>query len=93
MSANTENKRVSQRIEIDAKIEFFIDADIINATGIDVSQTGISFLSSKPLAVEMRLLIDGKQEDRRAHLLWARQGEDGLVRYGLEFVEEIQEEI
>lgn len=80
--------RLAERIELDAGIEFYIDADILGATGLDVSQTGISFVSPEPLLVEMRLNVDGEREERRAKLVWARSQPNGSVRYGLEFTEE-----
>jgi PilZ domain len=87
-SENGEGGRLSDRICLDAGVDFFIDADIVGATALDVSQTGISFLSPDPLDVEMRINIDGEREERRARLVWAQQRPDGSVRYGLEFIDE-----
>jgi len=85
---NNESGRLADRICLDAGVDFFIDADIVGATSLDVSQTGISFLSPDPLIVEMRINIDGEREERRAKLVWAQQRPDGSVRYGLEFTDE-----
>ena len=88
MSEKTgKERRRSERFRVDAKIEFFVDADIINATSLEVSQTGISFDAQTALPVEMRLTLDGEREERRAKLIWARARPEGGVRYGLEFME------
>ncbi|HNY27551.1 MAG TPA: PilZ domain-containing protein [Candidatus Sumerlaeota bacterium] len=79
------NKRMAERICLDAGVDFFVDADIVGAYALDVSQSGISFVSPEPLMVEMRLNVDGEREERRARLVWAKQQSDGSVRYGLEF--------
>jgi hypothetical protein len=83
-----DNRRISERYCLDAGVDFFIDADIVGASCLDVSLTGISFTSPEPLIVEMRLNIDGEREERRAKLVRAHQEADGTVCYGLEFTDE-----
>ena len=80
--------RRSERYQLDAGVEFYVDADILGANCLDVSQTGISFVAPGPLEVELRLTVDGEREERRARLVWAEQMTDGSVRYGLEFIDE-----
>lgn len=81
-----EERRRCERFRLDAQIEFFVDADIIEATSLEVSQTGISFDTGCPLPVEMRVTLDGEREERRARLVWARAQPHGGIRYGLEFI-------
>ncbi len=89
MSSQTDReRRASDRYCLDAGVDFYIDADILGATCLDVSLTGISFVSPEPLIVEMRLNIDGEREERRAKLVRASQQPDGSVCYGLEFTDE-----
>ena len=79
------NHRATERFPLEAKIEFFVDADIIQATTIDVSQTGVSFNSPEPLPITMRINMGETHEDRQGRLVWARKGVEGQVCYGLEF--------
>ena len=87
-SGEDEELRRSERYELDAGLEFYVDADIMGASCLDISQTGIAFVSPGPLVVELRLNVDGEREERRARLVWAEQMTDGSVRYGLEFVDD-----
>ena len=89
MSDKTEgNARECERFDIPAQIEFYVDADIIMANSLDISQSGLSFITDNAMEVDMRLNIDGNLEERRAKILWAKKEDDGKVRYGLEFVNE-----
>ncbi len=89
MSDQTEeNARECERFDIPARIEFYVDADIIMADSLDISQSGLSFVTDKAMEVDMRLNVDGNLEERRAKILWAQKTDDGKVRYGLEFVNE-----
>ncbi|MFW6286664.1 MAG: PilZ domain-containing protein [Candidatus Sumerlaeota bacterium] len=82
------DRRRSERYCLDAGVDFYVDADIVGAETVDVSQTGIAFRSPEPLRVEMRINIDGEREERTAKLVRAEQNPDGSVVYGLEFIEE-----
>jgi hypothetical protein len=82
------NKKLtrSPRVELGADIEFIGDFDIVNATGIDISDGGLCFELSAPLPFDMR--FEHKEEDHsyRANLAWMRQLPDGKYRFGFEFV-------
>ena len=41
-------RRVSMRRELESKIEFFVNADIIAAKSIDMSEAGLSFDTESP---------------------------------------------
>lgn len=83
-----DNRRDSDRIPLEARFELYVNTGIINGDTIDVSQTGISFETDKPICVELRLNVDGEQEQRRARLVWSKQLPDGRLRYGMKFVDE-----
>lgn len=82
------SQRRSERVDLEANVEFFLDADIIEAEMVDVSQTGMCFSSSQPLLLEMRITMQGAMEERRAKLVWAQTDQSGKLRIGLEFVGE-----
>ena len=81
-------RRRAERFCLDDDEDFYVDADIVGAETVDVSQTGIAFRSPEPLRVEMRINIDGEREERTAKLVRAEQNPDGSVVYGLEFIDE-----
>ena len=87
MAADRERRRC-ERISLDAGVDFFIDAEIVGATALDVSQTGLRFAAPDPLELEISLNVDGEREERTARLVWAELQPDGSMQYGLEFVDE-----
>lgn len=81
--------RNSKRVRIDKKVEFFVDADIITADSIDISETGIKFRTDFPIKVRMRLENEDKVgEERTAELVWAQKDANGQTVYGLHFIKD-----
>ncbi len=84
-------RRVADRKEIQTKIEFFVNADIISAQSLDMSETGVRFDTKEPIKVHMRMKIDGKSCDREGQFVWAVTNSDGGMTYGLEFIADPEE--
>lgn len=82
------DRRAGKRIPVKAEIEFIVDADIIDAESIDVSDVGIGFTTTEPLSVQLRLKLDGKKQQRFAKLVWAQRSPQGGCRYGFEYCTE-----
>lgn len=79
----------SPRRELNGKVEFIIDEDIIFAKSINASETGIRFDTSEPIRILMRVTTDKDEVlEHKAELVWARKGETGGMAYGLQFIEE-----
>jgi hypothetical protein len=76
----------SPRLPLQANIEFVGDFDILDAEGMDISETGICFELSVPLTFDMRFVQDGEIVTKRAALIWVKQLENGRSRLGLHFV-------
>jgi len=76
----------SPRVEIRTDIEFIADFDIVEARGVNISETGICFELSENLPFEIQFRIDGKLHRHRAYLVWAKRISEGGYRFGLEFV-------
>ena len=56
---------MAERKPISAQVEFFVDAGgILEAEGIDVSETGLAFSASEPLSVALVVTIDGEEMTR-----------------------------
>jgi hypothetical protein len=82
-----ENRRDSERVPMLAEVEFVVDGGTIFAETLDVSQSGLSLETSKPLTIQLRVRIEGEEEVRRAELVWSRELNQGRMRYGLKFVD------
>ncbi len=75
------------RKEMDASIEFIADFDIVEAKGINISESGICFELTEDLPFEMQFTLDSNLHRHRAHLIWVKRLPDGGYRFGLKFVE------
>ena len=76
----------SQRRELPTNIHVMGDFNIIQARGINVSDTGICFEVNYDVPFEMEFEQDGDRERHRADLVWMRQLEDGRNQFGFKFV-------
>jgi len=88
---NDLDKRIAPREPIKTRVEFFVDADIIDAESVNISSTGIRFDTQDPIPIQMRLEKDGILYENRAHLVWAQRKSDGGMTYGFEFVAQDEE--
>ena len=86
-------RRASTRRELESKIEFFVNADIIDAKSIDISETGLSFDTGEPLKIHLGMDIDGELCDREAQFVWAARNSNGGIRYGFEFIPDPKEHL
>ena len=83
--------RTSERKEIRTQIEFIVNADIISAQSINISETGLRFDMKEPIKIHLRMEIDGELCDREAQFVWAVKKPDGGMTYGLEFITDPKE--
>lgn len=85
----TPDRRRAGRVEIDGAIEFIVSADVLNATGVNVSNTGIAFDVDRPIPVTFRMKLDGEYVTRNAQLVRLAQANDSTgFRVGLAFAED-----
>jgi len=80
------DKRIAPRLPIKTKVEFIVDADIIDAESVNISSTGIRFDTHEPIPILMRLEKDGVLHENRAHLVWAQSKNNSGMTYGFQFV-------
>ncbi|MBF0449540.1 MAG: PilZ domain-containing protein [Candidatus Magnetomorum sp.] len=83
---NGTDLRTASRIPIKTRVEFFIDADIIDAESVNMSNSGIRFDTQTPIPIQMRLEKGGILHENRAQLVWAQSKADGGMTYGFQFV-------
>jgi len=86
-------RRTSRRKELQTKIEFFVNADIISAQSLDMSETGLRFDTKEPIKIHLRMEINGELCDREAQFVWATTNSDGGMTYGLEYITDPEEYI
>jgi hypothetical protein len=68
-------------------IEFIGDFDLLEAEGVDISETGICFELHNPLPFDMQFMQNDELVCRRARLIWVKQLENERSRLGLRFVD------
>ena len=79
--------RQSIRHKLHTEVEFYVDADIIKAESLDVSETGIKFETNEPIKINMRVdMGNGEFREHCAELVWAHKEEFGGATYGLHFL-------
>jgi hypothetical protein len=79
--------RSALRRQVTTKVEFFVHGDIEKARAVDISETGIQFVTDEPVKVRMRLELDGETKEFVAQMVWARKStEDDSMSYGLQFI-------
>jgi len=79
--------RAAMRKKLHTEVEFYVDADIIKANSLDVSDTGIKFETDVPIKVRMRVDMGNNEfDEHEAELVWAQKEENGLTTYGLHFL-------
>jgi hypothetical protein len=79
------NKRRAERKTVQKQVEFFVDADIIQAESIDLSSSGIRMLTERPICIRMRVYHEGGGFDEQvAQLVWAAKDKN-KTSYGFEF--------
>ncbi|KIX16008.1 PilZ domain-containing protein [Dethiosulfatarculus sandiegensis] len=85
--ANYVNRPV--RKELSTDIEFIFDLDLLNAKGLNISDTGIAFTVEKALPVEMRFFHQGEPHYYAAELVRIKRLENGTYLMGLQFTDKV----
>jgi hypothetical protein len=83
----TESSTRPQRIELQSGIKFIPDFGLVNAQGVDVSDSGICFESTGEIPFEMEYEHEGESHQYRAKMVWMKQLDNGNSRFGFEFLQ------
>lgn len=81
-----QNRRSAERKAVILPIEFVVEGDLIKATSVDISETGIRIDTQEPMCLHLRFKVDGEMKVYKARFAWARKTEEGTMTYGLEFL-------
>lgn len=84
MEKDGKERRLAPRANVKTSIEFYVDSDVIDAESVDLSETGIRFVTNSALEIRMRLTVNGKQMEKQAKLIWAK-GDEGGTAFGFAF--------
>jgi len=84
------DKRAEKRKKINTKVNFFIDADITKAKTVDISDSGVSFETERPISMHIRMEVNDMVLEHVAELVWCKRKKNGAMAYGLEFDKDCQ---
>ena len=85
---DTNELRKSERQPYEARVEFIVDADIIRAKSIDISEDGVRLETEKAINIYMKLKTKDEEKKYFAELVWAKRKNDGGMEYGFEYIPE-----
>ena len=89
MDDQNESRRQYPRIEIQAQVEFFVDADIVAAETIDISEGGLRITTREPVKATLRVTeTDGKVQEYQAEMVWAQRNPNEKMTFGLKFIDD-----
>ncbi len=89
MDEQNKSQRQYPRIEIQAQVEFYIDADIVSAETINISDGGLQIITQEPVKALLRVTeSDGKVQEYQAEIVWARRNPDEKMSFGLKFIKD-----
>jgi len=89
MDEQNQSRRRSSRVEIQSQVEFFVDADIVPAETIDISEGGLQITTLGPVKTTLRVTEkNGKVMEYQAEMVWARRNPDDKMTFGLKFIDE-----
>ncbi|MHC4944976.1 MAG: PilZ domain-containing protein [Planctomycetota bacterium] len=71
-------------------IEFIVEGDLVAATTVDVSETGLSITTNEPLNLTVRFQVNNQAKVYQTKMVWAKREEEGGMTYGLEFLEPLK---
>ena len=88
MDEQNQSRRQFPRVEIQAQVEFFVDADIVSAETIDISAGGLQITTHEPVKATLRVTENnGKIKEYQAEMIWARRSPEEKMTFGLKFID------
>ena len=82
------DKRRAARRLIETSVEFYVDADKLRSTSVNLSASGVRLNTDRPLEICLRMPVEGELLEKRARLVWSRKEPGGGMTYGFEFIED-----
>lgn len=85
-SGKDSNRREAERKPVVTKVLFTVNDIIIEASSVNVSETGIRFDTEKPFRILLEMKHDGKIVNREAQIVWAKRNRKDGMTFGFEYV-------
>ena len=78
------------REKLTTTVEFIFDLDVVEARGLNISETGIAFVVDQPPPVELRFRQNGVDHQYKAELVRTMKNPDGGFLMGLRFAGKLE---
>ncbi len=89
MDDQNQSRRQFPRIEIQAQVEFFVDADIVSAETLDISDGGLRITTHEPVKTTLKVTEkSGEVQEHQAEMIWAKRNPDDHMIFGLKFIDD-----
>lgn len=82
----TDSHPRSTRNEIKTAIQLIGDFGLVEAKGLDLSDSGIGFELEDDIPFDMEFEVDGDLHQHRAHMVWMQRLDNGRNRFGFQFI-------
>ena len=82
----TDSSPRSTRKEIETAIQLIGDFGLVEAQGLDLSDSGIGFELAEDIPFDMEFEVDGNLHQHRAHMVWMQRLDHGRSRLGFQFI-------
>ena len=82
------DERMAPRKRFNAPVEMAIEAQAFSAALMDISESGMRVQANSPLPLTVTIKMPDGVRTRKAMLIWARNSEDGIMSYGLQFADD-----
>ncbi len=79
-------KRREDRTSLITKVEFHALKDLLEASSIDISKSGIKLHTEEPLKIKLRFKHNGILVEKIAKMTWVKCNNDTGASYGFEFI-------
>ncbi len=83
-----DDHRQHLRKKIEGEVEFFIDADIVSAKPVDISDGGLCITTKGPVRATLRITEEcGKIAEYQAKVVWVKSETGENMSFGLKFID------
>lgn len=85
-------RRGAPRISLDCNVEVMADGSLSWVKTVDVSATGCRVEAEHPMVLNLCIEDNGRIRVVPARLVWAQKGSGDRICYGLEYLDEEEEQ-
>lgn len=86
MNSGINDRRNSERRFVETELDINIDTNNMEATSVNISETGICFDTDSPLEIDIKFTTEDGVGSKTGRLVWARKNPEGKYTYAFEFI-------